>query len=339
MYDIRTPIKPTDLPNRVSAAQLRREDLPEVLALVHAREIAMSGEPRETIDFLADQLDTETGRERTRSLVLRRDNVIIAYAFDHHNLNERYWSDVVIDPSLGEDEAAALWRCALAWIEAVSFDDARGHHVDHIRIDIPTHESDLSSRTNLATHGFERVRAFIDMRIDLATYEPPKPTADVQIRLADVRNRDGSDVRTVYDIIQTSFQDHFDWATRDFDDWVKMRTLGSHAQLDNWTIAMIDGIAVGALIHDGHRIEAAQSWYIANLGVLRAGRGRGVAKALLHDSFRRAQAAGCTGVELDVDAESPTGATYLYEGAGMHQTAIWWDHQKHYSVPPISTSC
>ncbi|MEO6955411.1 MAG: GNAT family N-acetyltransferase [Antricoccus sp.] len=338
MYDTRTPITPNNLPNGISAAQLRREDLPEVLALVHAREIAVSGEPRETIGFVAEQLDTDAGRKRTRSLVLRHDSDVIAYVFDHHNLNERYWSDVVIDPSLGKDQAAALWRCALTWIEAVSFDDARGRQVDHIRIDISTNGSDSSSLTNLAAHGFERVRAFIDMRIDLATYEAPEPATELTIRLADVSDRDGADVRTVYDIVQASFQDHFDWATRDFDEWVAMRMLGSHAQLDNWTIAMIDGIPVGAAIHDAHRVEAAQSWYIANLGVLRSGRGRGVAKALLHDSFRRAQAAGCTGVELDVDAESPTGATYLYESVGMHRTATWWDYQKHYNVLPMSTS-
>lgn len=57
--------------------------------------------------------------------------------------------------------------------------------------------------------------------------------------------------------------------------------------------------------------------YIGSLGVLRKGRGRGVAKALLADAFGSFRDAGRARVFLHVDAESPTGATRLYRSVGM----------------------
>ena len=47
-------------------------------------------------------------------------------------------------------------------------------------------------------------------------------------------------------------------------------------------------------------------------------RGRGYAKALLLHTFREFYERGMPRVTLGVDAESPTGATHLYERVGMH---------------------
>jgi GNAT superfamily N-acetyltransferase len=57
--------------------------------------------------------------------------------------------------------------------------------------------------------------------------------------------------------------------------------------------------------------------YVGLLGVRRPWRGRGLAKALLHRTFAEFWRRGLTHVTLGVDAESPTGATQLYERVGM----------------------
>ena len=49
----------------------------------------------------------------------------------------------------------------------------------------------------------------------------------------------------------------------------------------------------------------------------RAWRGRGLAKALLRRTFCEFWRRGVIHVSLDVDADSPTGATKLYESVGM----------------------
>jgi ribosomal protein S18 acetylase RimI-like enzyme len=61
--------------------------------------------------------------------------------------------------------------------------------------------------------------------------------------------------------------------------------------------------------------------YVGAIGVRRPWRGKGYAKALLLYTFREFFQRGTTRVTLGVDAESPTGATHLYERVGMHVEA------------------
>ena len=61
--------------------------------------------------------------------------------------------------------------------------------------------------------------------------------------------------------------------------------------------------------------------WIGTLGVREAWRRRGLGLALLHESFRRFRSRGETTVALGGDVENPTGATRLYERAGM--TVLW----------------
>jgi ribosomal protein S18 acetylase RimI-like enzyme len=70
---------------------------------------------------------------------------------------------------------------------------------------------------------------------------------------------------------------------------------------------LIGVAAVGARNGEGH---------VAQLAVLSAARGRGVASALLHEAFRRDAAAGLEATALSVDGEN-VGARRLYERAGM----------------------
>lgn len=57
--------------------------------------------------------------------------------------------------------------------------------------------------------------------------------------------------------------------------------------------------------------------YISLVGTRRAHRGHGIAKALLTRTLEACLADGLEGAVLDVDSESPTGATALYEQVGF----------------------
>jgi ribosomal protein S18 acetylase RimI-like enzyme len=66
--------------------------------------------------------------------------------------------------------------------------------------------------------------------------------------------------------------------------------------------------------------------WISVLGVAPAWRRQGLGLALLQESFRRIRATGETVAALGVDSENPTGATRLYERAGMRvlwQADVW----------------
>ncbi len=68
--------------------------------------------------------------------------------------------------------------------------------------------------------------------------------------------------------------------------------------------------------------------YVHTLGVRRPWRRRGIALALLHHSFGEFFNRGKSKVSLHVDAKSLTGATRLYEKAGMHVDRLSHNYEK-----------
>ena len=66
--------------------------------------------------------------------------------------------------------------------------------------------------------------------------------------------------------------------------------------------------------------------YLEYLGVHRSARGHGIAKALLRAAIADAAERGRTHVDLEVDADSPTGADGLYAAMGwetFERTESW----------------
>ena len=131
------------------------------------------------------------------------------------------------------------------------------------------------------------MRAFIEMQIDLDGYVAPEPdpASPVVVRQAVVPDDGAVDLRTMYQIISESFRDHYDFQLRSFEDWVEAKHSDQLADPTHWYLAEIDGEAVGGLMGHNSYLEADNAGYVANLGVLRQGRGRGVAKALLRTTL------------------------------------------------------
>ncbi len=107
-----------------------------------------------------------------------------------------------------------------------------------------------------------------------------------------------------------SFQDHWEWHGSPFDEWWTLRHDDDHSL---WFLVR-DGDEIAAIVRNEAR-EAGG--YVGLLGVRRPWRGRGLGKALLHRTFAEFWRRGLTRVSLGVDADSPTGATKLYERVGM----------------------
>ena len=68
--------------------------------------------------------------------------------------------------------------------------------------------------------------------------------------------------------------------------------------------------------------------WVDTLGVRRPWRRQGLAEALLYHSFRELRRRGRTSVGLGVDASSLTGATRLYEKAGMRAIRKFTRYEK-----------
>ena len=82
---------------------------------------------------------------------------------------------------------------------------------------------------------------------------------------------------------------------------------------DLYLVAESDKQVVGAALG---QVMGEDYGFVRQLAVAPSHRGRGLALALLHESFRRHAARGLPATVLGVDA-GPTGALGLYEKAGM----------------------
>src|SRR4029079_12656768 len=93
-----------------------------------------------------------------------------------------------------------------------------------------------------------------------------------------------------------------------------------------WPIALdrLSGEVAGFSLN---RYRMGIGW-IRTLGVRRRWRKRGLGEALLLHSFDEFYKRGTKTIGLGVDAQSPTGATRLYQRAGMHVAAEYVIYEK-----------
>ena len=95
---------------------------------------------------------------------------------------------------------------------------------------------------------------------------------------------------------------------------------------DVWLIAFDGDEIAGVSTCWTEMAESPKMGLVDNLGVRRPWRRRGLAYALLRQSFHELYKKGKSSVRLGVDATSLTRATALYEKAGMHvitETALF----------------
>jgi mycothiol synthase len=166
----------------------------------------------------------------------------------------------------------------------------------------------------LSAHGYHEARRFARMAI---TFDgppgPPPRLPDVEIRpLA----RGGE--RAVYACLREAFADHWGetWPTEEA--WLHANVeASSEFRPDLWQLAWRGSELVGALVAGPDTEEDAAYGHVGMIGVRRADRRCGIGEALLRTSFVQLHGLGYRGVTLEVDTESITGATRLYERLGM----------------------
>src|SRR6266516_272124 len=158
------------------------------------------------------------------------------------------------------------------------------------------------------------VRHWFQMRIELGE-DPPEPRWPNGIS---VRALQPDDERRVYEANTLAFADDWHFRPEPFDRW----------RDDNFGRENFDH-SLSWLAENGEQLAgfSLNGWHFSGdptfgwvqiLGVLPRWRRRGLATALLHQSFRDFRRRGATRVGLGVDAQNTTGAVKLYERVGMH---------------------
>jgi ribosomal protein S18 acetylase RimI-like enzyme len=135
--------------------------------------------------------------------------------------------------------------------------------------------------------------------------------------------RPDHDERLVHATIEEAFADHWSHIERSFADWAQMVLHRDNFDL-GLTFMAFDGNEVAGVVVNRYRDIA----WVGQLAVRRPWRKRGLGLALLQQSFNEFYQRGARVVGLGVDAESLTGATRLYEKAGMHVTKRYDSYEK-----------
>lgn len=191
------------------------------------------------------------------------------------------------------------------------------------RVHSVTLAPDTAAPPLLTARGYREVRRFWEMTIELGDEPPPAPVLPEGL---EIERFSHDSARAFHAALEEAFEDHWEYRPEPFDSWWERQAARPDHDPSLWF-----------LVRDGHEVAAATrndpersgGGWIGSLGVRPGWRGRGLAKALLLESFREFHRRGQRRAGLGVDSENPTGATQLYESVGMsvEQEHIVWERE------------
>jgi ribosomal protein S18 acetylase RimI-like enzyme len=286
------------------------DDLDAVAALLAASDIAVLGRT----DYTRDEVATDLRDEDIHHEGWYDDaGALVAYGWVMRSGES---SKVVVDAYVAQGADASVGPDLLAHLEGRAAALAREAGHDHAVLDIGAYRQDERSAAWLRAQGFTVGTTFTRMRIDLDPARPVERPA-----LPDwltIRRTDGSEpeLRIAHRLTEEAFTEHYGHVPETFEHYRKR--FEEHG--DGWStlyLAELDGEPVAQLVGTQQFLQDDDCGYVRSIGVVRAGRGRGIAKALLRRYFADCQSEGRQGVLLHVDVSNVTNALGVYESVGM----------------------
>jgi mycothiol synthase len=296
--------------SRLNRRTVTIDDLDAVVELLAASDIAVLGRTDYTPDEVASDLRDEDIRhegwydERGR---------LVAYGLVMRSGES---SKVVIDCYVAQDAGPSVGPDLVAHLERRAAEVAAEVGHDRAVLDTGVYRQDERTAGWLRGRGFVVGTTFTRMRIDLDPKHPvevPDLPAGVAVRLTD----GGDDaLRTGHRLQEAAFTEHYGHVEEDFAHYRKR----FEERGPGWStlyVGELDGEPVAELVGTKQFEDDDDCGYVRSIGVLREGRGRGIAKALLRQYFADCQEQGRAGVLLHVDVSNVTGALGVYESVGM----------------------
>lgn len=167
--------------------------------------------------------------------------------------------------------------------------------------------------------GYTYTRSFYEMRIALAS-PPPAPVWPLGITARSMIPN--QEEEAVYRADVEAFRDHWGFVEQPFEEdfprWLHYTRNNPHYDPNFYFLALDGDQIAGMSLCIPKDTEVPDMAWINTVAVRRPWRRQGLALALLHHTFGECYRHGIYKAGLGVDAGSLTGATRLYEKAGMH---------------------
>ena len=278
------------------------DDFDAMLELMNAHQLAAFGEADTTAEELRLWLTTPYVEVENDIRVLERDGRLIGYADVDATREEPplWWCDVKVDPQADANEVVPT---LVSWLE---------ERAEHGRLRVWTSEDDRRITDAFTALGFAPARHSYRMEIDLDG-EPRQPAWPEGISVRPVLE---DEHQLVFDAVVEVWRDTSDPIDETFDEWAHWTTRSETFDPTLWFLAFADDELAGFSLCRQSPTDP-KAGHVGTLGVRRPWRKQGLGEALLVHSFAAFRGRGWSRGTLGVDASSPTGATRLYERAGM----------------------
>ncbi|HLI06350.1 MAG TPA: GNAT family N-acetyltransferase [Ktedonobacteraceae bacterium] len=309
-----------NLPKGLTLRTVTMADLEAVSELVAAYEIADYGEAETTLEDMRNEWQSPNmNLETDTRVVTTPTGRMVGYAETMHFLHARIFGWLFVHPEYSEQ---GVREALLQWVEARAQEHIPLAAPD-LRVTLNTGAASVNTAAKqlLERAGYQLIRHFWRMEIEMQ--EPPQ-----QPQWAEgitVRPMRPGEERLVYEVDEESFQDHWGHMPTPYEKWEYWMVKRSYFDPDLWFMAFEGEKPIGISLC--RRTQDGMGW-VNTLGVLRPWRRKGVGMALLLHSFNEFYRRGWRKAGLSVDASSLTGATRLYERAGMHATRQYDSYQK-----------
>ena len=280
----------------------RDDEFDAILELMNAHQLAAFGEADATADELRGWLTAPSVDVQRDIRVLERDGRLIGYADVDSNREEPpvWWCVVKVAP---DAEAGEVLSELVGWLDG---------RAETGRLRVWTSENDARIVGAFTALDFEPIRHSYRMEIDLSA-EQRTPVWPKGIT---VRNATAADNRSIHEAVVEVWRDTNDPYDDTFEEWAHWNVERESYDPSLWFVAHAAGELAGFSVCRRDDVDESAG-YVGLLGVRRPWRRQGLGEALLLQSFQAFRERGFTRGTLGVDASSVTGATRLYERAGM----------------------
>ncbi len=319
------------LPEGYTLRPGRMDDLEAAVALFNACSMELIGAEDEKVEDVSNQWQMPGfDLERDARVVLAPHGQIVGWVevwdpAPHVHLYS--WGRVHPDHT-----RRGIGSCLLRWAEKRAHQSIpkapEGARVALFNSSIST---DSAAQACFRQAGLKLVRHYWRMVIEMADDRPPPaPRWPPGITVCTLRV--SRDERAVIQAVREAFKDHWGYEERPFEEefaqWSHLMDNDEDFDPSLWFLAMDGNEIAGVSLCWPKITEDPGMGWVGTLGVRRPWRRKGLGLALLHHSFGELYRRGQRKVGLGVDAESLTGATHLYEKAGMHVARQYSSYEK-----------